>query len=60
MSRIILLILLFSLILTPFAGLAPLMLLGAIAIGFSIVESIIGLFVASPVFVTEERDTPNS
>ena len=60
MSRIILLILLFSLILTPFAGLAPLMLLGAIAIGFSIVESIIGLFVPSPSFVTEERDTPNS
>lgn len=60
MSRIILLILLFSLILTPFAGLAPLMLLGAIAIGFSIVESIIGLFVPSSALVTEERDTPNS
>lgn len=59
MSRIVLLILLFSLILTPFAGLAPLMLLGAIAIGFSIVESIIGIFFSHPILVPKKSETAN-
>lgn len=47
-SRLVLLIFLLSLILTPFAGLAPLMILGLILGVFSIGESIFRILFSEP------------
>ena len=56
-SRIVTTMFLLSLILTPFAGLAPLMLLGLILGLFSIAESIIRIIWPEPTLVPKKQES---
>lgn len=56
-SRIVVMIFLLSLILTPFAGLAPLMFLGLILGVFSIAESIVHIIFPEPILVARKQES---
>ncbi|MGB3238243.1 MAG: hypothetical protein WBB29_08100 [Geitlerinemataceae cyanobacterium] len=59
-SRIVLLTLFLSLMLAPFAGLAPLMLLGLILGVFSIVESIVHIIWTTPTLVAKDQESQSN
>jgi thiamine transporter ThiT len=59
-SKIVVTIFLLSLIVAPFAGLAPLMFVGLILGIFSIAESIVYIIWPGQIVVAKERETQNT